>query len=314
MSYIGQQLPADVFSGFVTDSFTGDGSATTFTLSKAPFSEDALIVVINNVIQKPVTNFTVSGTTLTIVGTAVASGDVIYAMHTSGAVPITLASKVDVNGLSDGVILDADADTTISADTDDQIDIKIAGADDFQFTANTFTVNSGSKLTFGDGGSISGLSATQFRKGGSAQSISANTVTVITNFDEVSITGQGEITPNATFNDSDNNFVFPVTGIYYVDIHILYSIANITSDYNAVYPFWTENNGSDYTQLGQGIVAHTATGAASYGTVTWQGLVDVTDISNDKLQIKYQSEGATSVLTSDTRSDSTVNIIRLGDT
>jgi len=129
MSYIGQGLPADVFSGFTTDAFTGDGSATTFTLSKAPFSEDGLIVVINNVIQRPTTNFTVSGTTLTIVGTAVASGDVIYAIHTSGAVPSTLASKVDVNGLSDGVILDADADTTISADTDDQIDFKTGGSD-----------------------------------------------------------------------------------------------------------------------------------------------------------------------------------------
>ena len=94
MSYIGQQLPADVFSGFTTDAFTGDNSATTFTLSKAPFSEDGLIVVINNVIQRPTTNFTVSGTTLTIVGTAVADGDVIYAIHTSGAVPSTLASEI----------------------------------------------------------------------------------------------------------------------------------------------------------------------------------------------------------------------------
>ena len=150
MSYIGQQLPADVFSGFVTDSFTGDGSATTFTLSKAPFSEDALIVVINNVIQKPVTNFTVSGTTLTIVGTAVASGDVIYAMHTSGAVPSTLASKVDVNGLSDGVILDADADTTISADTDDQIDFKAGGTDIMSLTATTATFNDGVTITTAD--------------------------------------------------------------------------------------------------------------------------------------------------------------------
>ena len=123
MSYIGQGLPADVFSGYTTDSFTGDGSATTFTLSKAPFSEDTLIVVINNVIQKPTTNFTVSGTTLTIVGTAVASGDVIYAIHTGGVLPITTASAVaegttiDLNGGSDKLILDADADTTISADT-----------------------------------------------------------------------------------------------------------------------------------------------------------------------------------------------------
>ena len=106
MSYIGQTLPADTFQGFTTDSFTGDGSATTFTLSKAPFSENGLIVVINNVIQKPTTNFTVSGTTLTIVGAAVASGDVIYATHLSGVIPSTLASKLDTNGVSD-------ADTTV---------------------------------------------------------------------------------------------------------------------------------------------------------------------------------------------------------
>jgi len=150
MSYIGQQLPADVFSGFVTDAFTGNGSDTTFTLSKAPFSEDGLIVVINNVIQRPTTNFTVSGTTLTIVGTAVADGDVIYAIHTSGAVPSTLASKVDVNGLSDGVVLDADADTTISADTDDQIDFKAGGTDIMSLTATTVTINDGTTITTAD--------------------------------------------------------------------------------------------------------------------------------------------------------------------
>ena len=129
MSYIGQQLPADVFSGYVTDTFTGDGSATTFTLSKAPFSADSLIVVVDNVIQQPTTNFTVSGTTLTIVGTAILSGIKGYAIHTGGPVAITQASKVDVNGLSDGIVLDADADTTISADTDDRIDFKAGGSD-----------------------------------------------------------------------------------------------------------------------------------------------------------------------------------------
>ena len=150
MSYIGQQLPADVFSGFTTDSFTGDGSATTFTLSKAPFSEDGLIVVINNVIQQPTTNFTVSGTTLTIVGTAVANGDPLYAIHTSGAVPSTLASKVDVNGVSDAIILDADADTTISADTDDQIDFKAGGTDVMSMTATGLTINDGTTITTAD--------------------------------------------------------------------------------------------------------------------------------------------------------------------
>jgi len=150
MSYIGQTLPADTFQGFTTDSFTGDGSATTFTLSKTPFSEDTLIVVINNVIQKPTTNFTVSGTTLTIVGTAVASGDVIYAIHMGGVVPSTLASKVDVNGVSDAIILDADADTTISADTDDQIDFKAGGTDVMSMTATGLTINDGTTITTAD--------------------------------------------------------------------------------------------------------------------------------------------------------------------
>jgi hypothetical protein len=140
MSYIGQGLPADTFQGFVTDSFTGDGSATTFTLSKEPFSEDTLIVVINNVIQKPTTNFTVSGTTLTIVGTAVADGDVIYAIHMGGPLPIGESNKLDINGASDQLILDLDGDTTISADTDDQIDFKLGGSDIATLTTSSLTL------------------------------------------------------------------------------------------------------------------------------------------------------------------------------
>ena len=52
------------------------------------------------------------------------------------------------------LILDADGDTSITADTDDQIDIKISGADDFQMTANTFTVLSGSTLAIASGATI----------------------------------------------------------------------------------------------------------------------------------------------------------------
>ena len=144
MSYIGQGLPADAFQGFTTDTFTGDGSATTFTLSKEPFSEDSLIVVVDNVIQQPTTNFTVSGTTLTIVGTAILSGIKGYAIHTGGPLPIGGASELDLNGASDKLILDADGDTTISADTDDQIDFKIGGSDKISISsAGTLSLTSG---------------------------------------------------------------------------------------------------------------------------------------------------------------------------
>ena len=75
MSYVGQTLPVDRFSGYLTETFTGDGSTTAFTLTREPHSESSIIVVINNVVQQPVEDYTISGTTLTI-DAAVASGDV----------------------------------------------------------------------------------------------------------------------------------------------------------------------------------------------------------------------------------------------
>ena len=54
----------------------------------------------------------------------------------------------DLNG--EELTLDADADTSITASTDDQIDFEIAGADDFTMTANAFNVLTGSHVTFAD--------------------------------------------------------------------------------------------------------------------------------------------------------------------
>ena len=53
-------------------------------------------------------------------------------------------AAIDMNGLE--LILDVDADTSITADTDDQIDIRIAGADDFVFTADKFTAATSSGI------------------------------------------------------------------------------------------------------------------------------------------------------------------------
>ena len=61
-------------------------------------------------------------------------------------------AAIDMNGLE--LILDADADTSITADTDDQIDIKIAGADDFKFTANSFNALSGSSMVVDSGATL----------------------------------------------------------------------------------------------------------------------------------------------------------------
>ena len=150
MSYIGQGLPADTFQGFTTDKFSGDGTANkTFTLTKEPFSEDTILVTIDGVVQEPTDDFTVSGTTLTLVGTA-ANGSEVNVTHMGGPLPIGGASELDLNGASDKLILDADGDTTISADTDDQIDFKAGGTDIFQLTATTATFNDNVSINIDD--------------------------------------------------------------------------------------------------------------------------------------------------------------------
>ena len=70
-----------------------------------------------------------------------------------GTEPASELANLDIKGQS--LILDTDADTHITADTDDQIDIHISGADDFQFTANMFKAQSSSQIQADDGSEAS---------------------------------------------------------------------------------------------------------------------------------------------------------------
>jgi len=143
MAYIGKSIESGTFSVLDTSGNTYNGSNTAFNLGTQVGSVAQLLVSHDGVIQKPGTDYTLSsgGAAITFT-TAPASGASIFIVEISGAVGGPLDS--DLNGTE--LILDADGDTSITADTDDQIDIKIAGADDFNFTANTFTAASGSTI------------------------------------------------------------------------------------------------------------------------------------------------------------------------
>ncbi|MDA7494712.1 hypothetical protein N8455_00060 [Candidatus Gracilibacteria bacterium] len=103
--------------------------------------------------QITATGFT--GTLDGILGSGAAAAASVTTLGASGLV--TAAAKIDMNGTE--IILDADADTSITADTDDQIDIRIAGADDFKFTANTFTALAGSSIVIPASGLTIGSTA-----------------------------------------------------------------------------------------------------------------------------------------------------------
>jgi len=61
MSYIGN-TPISV--AFLTDTFSGNGSTTAFTMTVAPANTSSILVAVTGVVQDPST-YSVSGTTLT---------------------------------------------------------------------------------------------------------------------------------------------------------------------------------------------------------------------------------------------------------
>jgi hypothetical protein len=82
--------------------FTGDGSTTSYTLSRNAVNAFDLEVFIGNVRQEPESAYTVSGATLAFTGTP-ANGEVIYVVHQAGALQ-TVKAPVD-HGARDFSIL-----------------------------------------------------------------------------------------------------------------------------------------------------------------------------------------------------------------
>ena len=186
MPYVGNS-PASNFASVTKDTFSGDGSTTAFTLSKAA-TTNGVAVFVENVRQEPTTAYAVSGTTLTFTAAPVsASGNNIYVLHhnavastanhpagqdltaanstMTGTLAVTgtstltgnvaLGGTLDMNGAE--LILDADGDTSITADTDDQIDFKVGGDDKMKILSGG-SVGFGTTANFGGfGGSTSGL-------------------------------------------------------------------------------------------------------------------------------------------------------------
>ena len=147
MAYIGRQ---PITGQFEKQQLTADSSTTTFALNWSVGSTSAILVSVGGVIQEPETayNLSAGGTSITFTA-APTNGDRVYVHFLGQSITQNLT---DLNGVE--LILDADADTSITADTDDTIDIKISDADDFQFTANTFSVLTGSNVSLADSSNI----------------------------------------------------------------------------------------------------------------------------------------------------------------
>jgi len=152
MAYIGNQ-PTDNFVTFATQNFSTSATSS-YTLSHAVSNENEIALFINNVRQHPGSGkaYTASGTALTLSANT-ASTDVMYCIFLGRAIQSTVPATnsitsamlsgnlvtpgtLDVNG--NELILDADADTSITADTDDTIHVKVGGTDKITLSSSVF--------------------------------------------------------------------------------------------------------------------------------------------------------------------------------
>ncbi len=140
MAYIGQSIKNGTFTVLDTSGNTYNGSNTAFTLGTQVGSAAQLLVSHDGVIQKPGTDYTLSsgGAAITFT-TAPASGAAIFIVEISGAVGGPM--NRDLNG--EELILDVDGDSSIHADTDDQIDFKAGGTDRFVLSSANAKFNVG---------------------------------------------------------------------------------------------------------------------------------------------------------------------------
>jgi len=131
--------------------YTATTGQTTFTGSDndggtLAYTQNRIDVYLNGSHLNVTDDYVASNGTSVVLQAGASAGDSVVIINHGNVNLISnvAASAIDMNGLE--LILDADGDTSITSDTDDQIDIRIAGADDFVFKANKFEVQGGSNV------------------------------------------------------------------------------------------------------------------------------------------------------------------------
>ena len=142
---------ADVIVDRLEFDYTATAGQTTFTGSDndsqtMAYTAGRIDVYLNGSRLNVTDDYTATNGTSVVLQSGAQAGDslVVVAHGTVNLASNILSGDLDLDG--NQLILDADQDTTITADTDDQIDIRIGGADDFAFKANSFEVQTGSNI------------------------------------------------------------------------------------------------------------------------------------------------------------------------
>ena len=281
MAYIGKTPTVGNFQ--VCDAISVVNNQAAYTMqvggvNVSPESANHMLVSLNGILQAPTSSFTVSGSTITFASNLV-TGDVINFIQILGNV-------LDLGVPSDSTVSLAKLTATGTKNSttflrgDNTFDTPPAGGIEnittYRMTTN-FTMSSGTN---------------QITSNWSAAGASLGTAV----------------------SNSSGTFSFPQTGYWKIEANFFLYRVGGASNYIGVRIGSTTNNSSyndvlqHYTHINDFSNQHSFV----YGTC----IVDVTNISNDKIRISYESESANNVrLTGNNSLDSTyIRFIRLGDT
>ena len=155
-----QDIDTNTYAMALSGRITADGVVPVATAGTVLFLSPGTAGLITT--SEPTTTGQVSKP----IGVVTTSNLEMIMINYRGEVVATSTESWDVNGSE--LILDVDGDTSLHANNDDQIDVQIAGADDFRFTANTLSILSGSTLaidsgaTLANSGTLTGFNSNSF--------------------------------------------------------------------------------------------------------------------------------------------------------
>ncbi|MDC6476111.1 hypothetical protein PQZ72_02410 [Candidatus Pelagibacter sp.] len=300
MAYIGKTPTIGNFQ--VCDAISVVNNQAAYTMqvggvNVSPESANHMIVSLNGVIQKPTDAYTVSNSVITFASNLV-TGDSIDFIQILGNV-------LDLGVPSDNTVTEAklsNSSVTTAKLNDASVSLAKLSATGTK-DATTF-LRGDNSFAAPPAGGIENITTFRLSTG----------FTMGTGADITTNWGTGGASLGTAISESSGVFSFPQTGFYLIQANFYLQRIQGDSDYIGMDILGTTNN-SSYSNLFQSYTAIADTANVHnylYGTT----IFDVTDISNYKVKLAYQSESATNIgLVGNTSMDRTyIRFIRLGDT